>query len=209
VVPACVEQLQQRAAFNAGVDQSVAVIQASNLTQAQKDAAIAQLEAVRAATNVFFDRLFAVSGCSQPPVCASPPAPPAGAIIAQPGTVTFGTSGNDVIYGTAGADRIAGLGGDDQIFGLGGNDQLTGGPGHDVICGDDGNDKLFGDTGADILSGDAGDDDLAGGADDDRLVGGSGTNRLSGGDGTDTCAPFGTPASQAAGCETVLSINES
>ncbi|HEX2192026.1 MAG TPA: calcium-binding protein [Acidimicrobiales bacterium] len=196
--------MQQKAEFNAGVDQTVQVISGFNLTPAQRDALIAQLEAIRAGANAFFDRLLAVSGCTQPPVCASPPTPPPGAVLAQPGTITFGTSGEDVIYGTSGADRIAGVGGEDLIFGLGGDDQISGGPGDDVICGGDGNDKIGGDTGNDILSGDAGDDDLSGGADNDRLVGGPGTNRLAGGDGDDTCTPSGTEGSQTSGCGTVL-----
>ena len=117
-------------------------------------------------------------------VCDAPPATgtPVGGknvIVAQPGTVTFGTEGPDVIYGTAGADRIAGLGGDDLVFGLGGADQISGGDGADVLCG-----------GAD-------NDDLSGGAGDDELSGDLGSNRISGGDGTDTCTGF----ISAAGCE--------
>ena len=118
------------------------------------------------------------SACDAPPATGTPVGGK-NVIVAQPGTVTFGTEGPDVIYGTAGADRIAGLGGDDLVFGLGGADQISGGDGADVLCG-----------GAD-------NDDLSGGAGDDELSGDLGSNRISGGDGADTCTGF----ISATGCE--------
>jgi Ca2+-binding RTX toxin-like protein len=134
-------------------------------------------------------------------VCANPPPPPAGAIIATPGVDTSGTPGNDVIYGTGGDDRIAGLGGDDLIFGMGGNDKISGGDGNDVICGGSGNDQLVGGNGNDVLSGDAGNDALSGGPGDDRLFGGAGTDQLAGSAGSDTCVPGGDPGDATADCE--------
>ena len=142
----------------------------------------------------------------RPAVCANPPAPGSGAIVATPGSPTFGTPGDDVIYGTPGADRIAGLGGNDTIFGLGGNDELSGGEGNDTICGGDGEDRLAGENGNDTLSGDAGADDLSGGAGNDELVGGSGSDRLTGDDGIDRCVPGGQVGDIAApppSCDTV------
>jgi hypothetical protein len=56
---------QERVDFNAGVDQVRAAIQASNLTQAQKDALIAQLEAVRAQGNSQYDLLLVAGGCCE------------------------------------------------------------------------------------------------------------------------------------------------
>jgi Ca2+-binding RTX toxin-like protein len=136
-------------------------------------------------------------------ICSSPPA---ATIVAQPGVVTAGTSGNDVIYGTPGDDKITGLGGDDVILGFGGNDQLFGADGEDTMCGGNGNDQMTGGAGNDLLSGDGGNDELSGDAGDDRLFGGTEADRLSGGSGTDICTPGGNAGDTATpppGCDTI------
>lgn len=154
------------------------------------------------------DLRVAATATASSSICASQP--PSGTplggrnvVVAQPGTVTFGTGGDDVIYGTDGPDRIAGLGGNDVIFGSGGDDRLSGGAGDDTLCGGAGTDQLSGGADDDALDGAEGDDELAGGAGDDVLVGGPGVNRLAGGDGSDLCSPFGAQASQVATCESV------
>ena len=136
--------------------------------------------------------------------CAAPPSPPPGAILTEPGSITFGSPDDDIIYGTPGDDRIAGMGGNDVIFGLGGNDQLSGGDGEDALCGGTGNDLLAGGSGDDALVGGDGNDDLAGGSGDDRLFGGTGVDRLSGGEGFDACLPgehVGDAAAPAPSCD--------
>lgn len=124
-------------------------------------------------------------------------------IVAQPGTRTVGTKGDDVILGTRGADEIDGVGGHDRICGSAGNDtlrldgkggQIDGGPGNDKIFGADGGDLLYGGTGkdtirggdgVDIIDGGGGNDTIDGGRDDDDLFGEDGVDALIGGRGRD------------------------
>lgn len=127
-------------------------------------------------------------------------------IIAQPGKVTYGTSGNDVIMGTSHRDHIQGKGGFDRICGLGaadkivlgndggnvdggaGNDEITGGDAVDTLDGGAGNDTIDGGKGGDVIDAfeNAGDDKLRGGEGEDALHGGKGVDVLVGGEDQDT-----------------------
>ncbi|MBU1227633.1 MAG: hypothetical protein KJ698_10565 [Actinobacteria bacterium] len=106
-------------------------------------------------------------------------------VIAAPGLVTNGTSGDDVIMGTTGVDVIDGRGGNDRICsGLGG-DEVHGGKGADQISTSDGNDRVFGDGGNDYIDGGAGDDTISGWTGKDKLYGGDGNDELWGGGNDD------------------------
>lgn len=119
----------------------------------------------------------------------------AATIVAQPGSRTVGTAGDDVIVGTPGPDVIAGRGGDDKICSLAGHDVVSGGGGADMIDAGRGSDEVSGGGGPDVIEGGTGDDTIAGdgGADhirgqggDDMVRGGTGNDRIIGGGGRDT-----------------------
>lgn len=110
-------------------------------------------------------------------------------IVAQRGTVVFGTPGTDVVVGTDATDIIMVGAGDDLVCARGGDDLVHGGGGVDVVYGGAGRDLLMGHSGDDRLFGDDGDDLLVGGLGDDELTGGAGWDVLSGGPGTDTLTP--------------------
>jgi Ca2+-binding RTX toxin-like protein len=106
-------------------------------------------------------------------------------IVAEPGTETVGTNGDDVIVGTSGNDRIQALGGDDLVCSLGGDDVVRGGEGNDAVKTGGGKDRVFGEAGNDSLRGGGAGDVLRGGADPDRLQGQRGNDRLFGGAAND------------------------
>lgn len=136
---------------------------------------------------------------AQTPRCFGQPV----TIMAEPGVVTVGTSGNDVIWGTRGSDVIRGRGGNDLICSRGGNDNVDGGggsdqidlgggkdvgkggKGNDLIRGKGGKDKIKGGGGADQVIGGGGADNLIGGGGGDLLNGGGGADELNGGGGAD------------------------
>lgn len=118
----------------------------------------------------------------------------AATIVARPGQVTVGTSGNDVIVGTSGADEIRGRGGDDLVCAGGGNDVVHGGRGRDTVDLGAGHDTGRGGPGADHVMGGPGDDTLRGGKLADTLDGGAGRDQCRGGAGSDHLASCNEPA---------------
>ncbi|MGI9606886.1 MAG: NAD nucleotidase [Acidimicrobiales bacterium] len=123
----------------------------------------------------------------------------AATIVAQSGSPTVGTAGDDVIVGTSGNDRIDGAGGNDTICGGDGNDVLIGGPGNDEIHGQDGRDVLRGNLGRDILAGGKNIDRISGGSGPDRILGNRGNDRIFGNSGADVILGGGGPRDRVNG----------
>jgi len=79
-------------------------------------------------------------------------------VIACPGGLCEGTTGDDEMTGTSGTDYIYAKEGNDTLRGLGAFDDLRGGPGNDDLDGGRGNDQYNiydNNWGADRISGDA------------------------------------------------------
>ncbi|HEX6116607.1 MAG TPA: hypothetical protein VFY99_05860 [Solirubrobacterales bacterium] len=106
-------------------------------------------------------------------------------MVAAAGTVTKGTTGNDVILGSVDAEEIKAGKGNDRICAGAGDDVVKGASGKDKVKGGGGADEIRGSADPDKLEGNGGKDELDGGGDDDKLNGGSAKDRCDGAAGDD------------------------